>query len=103
MDLFLCMLLGLTPLIYTPESWFLLWWGARARANRTSDRQPFATRLWPLFVIVVAIYWAVTLPSAARLAATIPLLIGLTLLIMPRTDHEARRVRVNFSKKKKDK
>ncbi len=103
MDLFLCMLLGLTPLIYTPESWFLLWWGARARANRTSDRQPLAARLWPLFVIVVAIYWAVTLPGAARLAATIPLLIGLTLLIMPRTDHEARRVRVNFSKKKKDK
>lgn len=103
LDLFYCILLGLTPLIYTPESWFLMWLGARARDRMRSGQTAFGARLWPLFSIGVGVYWTVMLPGAARLAAAIPLVLGIALLVMPRTDTRAPRVRVNFEKKKKKK
>lgn len=102
-DLFLCILLGLTPLIYTPESWFLLWLGARARESARTGGGGFGRRLWPLYALVVAAYWGVTLEGAARLAAVLPLLLSIVMLTLPDTLRAENRVRVDFAKGKKKK
>lgn len=101
LDLFLCILLGLTPLIYTPESWFLLWLGGRARERSGKGGPGIGARLWPLFALVVAVYWVVSLEGAARLAAVLPFLVGLTLLVLPQAGRREQRVRVDFKKRKK--
>lgn len=103
LDLFLCVLLGLTPLIYTPESWFFLWLGARARDRRRLGQSAFGHRLWPLFSLAVAIYWGVTLDEIARLAAVLPLLLAIGMLSLPDGLRQETRVRVDFSRKKKSK
>jgi len=101
LDLFLCILLGLTPLIYTPESWFLLWLAARAREARKRGEAGFGLKLWPLYALAVAIFWVATLHGAARLAAALPFLVAMGMLTLPATLRPDTRVRVDFSKKKK--
>ena len=102
-DLFLCILLGLTPLIYTPESWFLLWVGARAREALEAGRSAIGQHLWPLYAIGVAVFWVVTLEGTARIAATLPLLVGVLRLAWPTLAVQEPRVRVRFPAKKKKK
>jgi hypothetical protein len=99
-DIFLCMLLGLTPLIYTPESWFLLWVAARAKARARREGKAFGTRLWSFYALAVALFWFVTIDDVGRLAALIPMLIGIGQLAMPYTEREPSPIRVQFKKKK---
>jgi hypothetical protein len=99
-DIFLCILLGLTPLIYTPESWFLLWLAARAKARARKEGRAFGVRLWSVYAIVVAIFWFVSLEGAGRLAALAPMLIGIVQLALPYTERDPNPVRVQFKKKK---
>ncbi len=99
-DVFLCILLGLTPLIYTPESWFLLWLAARARARARKEGKAFGTKLWSVYAIVVAIFWFVTLEGVGRLAGLAPMVIGIVQLAIPYAEREPRPVRVQFRKKK---
>lgn len=100
-DLFLCILLGLTPLIYTPESWFLLWVGARARDALRQGQSALGHYLWPLYAIGVAVFWVVTLEGTARVAAVLPLLVGILRLAWPTLSERESRVRVKFPSKKK--
>jgi hypothetical protein len=99
-DVFLCILLGLTPLIYTPESWFLLWLAARAKARARKEGRAFGTRLWSVYAIAVAIFWFASLEGAGRLAALAPMLVGIVQLAIPYTERDASPVRVQFKKKK---
>lgn len=102
-DLLLCVLLGITPLIYTPESWFLLWLGTRARARVRASRQAkqlFGVRLWSLYAVIVGGFWAYSLPGGSRVAALIPALIGLVQLAMPYVERDPVPVRVQFQKRK---
>lgn len=99
-DLFACVLLGLTPLLYTPESWFLLWLGARAKARARRGRRSMALGLWSLYAIAVGVFWFFTMEGGARVAAIIPALVGLAQLALPYVDREPTPVRVQFKKKK---
>lgn len=105
MDLLACVLLGLTPLLYTPESWFLLWLGARSRGpvkkGKRGKQTTSAIRLWSLYAIAVGLYWFFTLEGTARIAAILPALIGLVQVGLPYVDREPAPVRVQFSRKKK--
>jgi hypothetical protein len=104
LDLFLCILLGLTPLLYTPESWFLLWLGARARARARASRQDtpvFGVKLWSVYAIVVAAFWFLALDGGARAAAIIPALIGIVQLAVPYVDRDPHPFRAQIRKKKK--
>jgi hypothetical protein len=100
-DLFMCVLLGLTPLLYTPESWFLLWIGARMRQRAKEARKVFRIRLWPLYAIGVAVFWMITLEGGARIAALVPAVVGLIQLLLPVVDSEVSPIRVHFPSKKK--
>ncbi len=100
-DLFLCILLGLAPLLYTPESWFLLWIASRARARARTEGRAFGVRLWSFYAIVVGVYWLVVLPDAARVAGVVPLLIGIVQLALPYTARDPAPVRAQFKTKKK--
>jgi hypothetical protein len=101
LDIFLCMLLGLAPLLYTPESWFLLWLGARSRAAARPGTPPgLGALLWPLFAIGVAAFWAITLEGAGRSAAILPAIIGVARLLGSPVERAERRVRVDFARKK---
>lgn len=106
-DLFLTVLLALTPLLYTPESWFFLWLEARARARarqQTANREPQAAggiKLWALFAVAVACFWFFKLEGSGRVAAIIPGLIGVFQLALPRTESAPHPIRVHFRRKKK--
>lgn len=100
-DLFLCILLGLAPLLYTPESWFLLWFASRARARARERGKAFGVRLWSFYAIAVGVYWLVVLPDAARVAGVVPLLIGIVQIALPYTERDPNPVRSQFKKKKK--
>lgn len=99
-DIFLCILLGLTPLIYTPESWFLLWLAARAKDRARREGRAFGTRLWSLYAIAVAVFWFVIMDDVGRLAALAPMIIGIGQLAIPYTEREPPQVRVQFKRKK---
>jgi hypothetical protein len=99
-DVFLCMLLGLTPLIYTPESWFLLWVAARAKARARKEGRAFGTRLWSLFAIAVAFFWFYNVDGLGALAGLAPMIIGILQLAMPYTERDPHPIRVQFKKKK---
>lgn len=103
LDLLLCVLLGLAPLLYAPESWLLLWAAAAARDERArTDAVGFAGALWPLYALVVAMFWLVTLAGSARLAALGPLLVGMYRLFVAQQPSRARGpVRVDFRRKLK--
>ena len=100
-DLFLCILLGLAPLLYTPESWFLLWVVSRARARKRREGRAFGLRLWSLYAIVVGVYWFAVLPGAGRIAGVIPLIVGVVQIAWPYTARDAAPVRVEFKRKRK--
>lgn len=102
-DIFLTILLGLTPLLYTPESWFLLWVAsrARARARASRDGSAFGTKLWSFFAVAVGLYWFYVLPDVARIAGVVPVLIGIVQLALPYTGRDQAPVRVQFKKKRK--
>ncbi|MCK6545111.1 DUF2330 domain-containing protein [Myxococcota bacterium] len=106
-DLFACVLLGLTPLLYTPESWFLLWLGARSRTpakkKQKGKKVASAIRLWSLYAIAVGLFWFFTLEGSARIAAILPALIGLIQVGLPYVDREPAPIRVQFARKKKGK
>ena len=95
-DVFLCLLLGLTPLLFTPESWFLLWLSARRRPN--GRRWP---NLWPYYALVVASYWLVTLDGVGRVAAVLPLIVGVWQLLWPLESEQSEFVRVQFKRQAK--
>lgn len=103
LDLLLCVLLGLAPLLYAPESWLLLWAAAVARDQRArGEAVGFAGALWPLYALVVAMFWLVTLAGSARLAALGPLLVGVYRLFAAQDAGRARGpVRVDFRRKLK--
>lgn len=102
LDVLVCLLLGIAPLLYAPESWLLLWAAARARAQRTrGEPVGFAAALWPLYALVVALFWLVTLGGDARVAALGPLLIGLLRLFGGGPERERGPVRVDFKRKLK--
>lgn len=101
LDMFLCLLLGLTPLIYTPESWFLLWLGARARDRIRQGELALGHWLWPVYALVVAGFWLFAGTGAARAAAALPLLVAVFRLGLPERPQALSRVRVEFKKKKK--
>ncbi len=104
LDLLLAALLGLAPLLYAPESWLLLWAAANARAQRTRGQPPgFAAALWPLYALVVSLFWLVTLSGLGRIAALGPLVIGLYRLFAAGPDRERGPVRVDFKRKLKPK
>ncbi len=94
-DVLLCLLLGLTPLLFSPESWFLLWLG-----GRTNDTG-WVKYLWPTYAIIVAGYWFVRLDGVGRLAGLLPLAIAAYQMFG--TTEEQRRdfVRVQFKRKAK--
>jgi hypothetical protein len=102
LDLFLCLLLGMTPLFYTPEALILLWIGYNARSRR-SPRQPLPTsaRLWGVYAFVVAVFWLITLEGMARFAALGPIAVGI-LQLMSEPERERGPVRVDFRRKKKE-
>ena len=98
-DSLLCLLLGLTPLLFTPESWFLRWWSSRtAQASATAIRW---SNLWALYAIIVAVYWLVTMEGVGRLAAVLPAAIGLAQWFWPNEPHRDEFVRVQFKGKTK--
>lgn len=101
-DLLLSVLLGLTPLMFTPESWFLLWLGRVSQERRAAGR-PTWPNLWAFYAIVVAGYWLVALEGYGRLAALLPLIIGLTQLAWPNEPARDEFVRVQFKPKPKAK
>lgn len=100
-DLFLCILLGLAPLLYTPESWFLLWVASRARAKARQEGRAFGVRLWSFYAVAVGVYWLVVLPDAARVAGVVPLMIGIVQLALPYTSRDPSPVRAQFKTSKK--
>jgi hypothetical protein len=102
-DVLFCVLLGLTPLLYTPESWFLLWLAARAKARARREGRAFGTRLWSVYAVVVGIFWFLVLEDSARVAAILPMLIGVVQLALPYAERDPSPVRVRFQKKKKEK
>ena len=79
-DLVLCLLLGLAPLIFTPESWFLLWVSSRARSMTMPGRTNIGWVFWPVYALFVGVYWLMTLQGTSRIAAFLPLLAGLAQL-----------------------
>jgi len=100
-DLFICILLGIVPLLYAPESWFFLWLGFRAREKADVTQEwTFGLMLWPLFAIGVGVFWALTLKGPARAAALLPALIGIARLATSGPREQPKAVRVKFEKKK---
>ena len=85
-DILLCILLGITPLLYTPESWFLIWLGGRdpkGGARNKPQRSPLVY-LWPLYALVVAGFWISQMEDVGRAAALVPVAIGFLRLVAPR-------------------
>ena len=93
LDLFLCLFLGLTPLLFAPESWFLLWLNGQKgpKGRRWPD-------LWPFYALVVGMYWLATLDGLGRVAAVVPLLIGVVQLLWPGEPEPEDFVRVHFKR-----
>ncbi|MEO1338549.1 MAG: hypothetical protein AAFV29_23100, partial [Myxococcota bacterium] len=100
LDIILCVLLGLTPLLFTPESWFLLWLSARGQTSSPSSSRQWSA-LWGVYALIVAVYWALTLDGVGRVAATAPLLIGLVQLFWPTEPKYQEFVRVQFKDPRK--
>ncbi|MCC7384393.1 MAG: DUF2330 domain-containing protein [Deltaproteobacteria bacterium] len=100
-DLFLCVLLGMMPIFYTPEAWLFMWLGYNARADR-KPRQPlpFRAHLWALYGLVVSFYWLIALEGAGRIAALGPIAFALGRLLI---SEEGQRgpVRIDFQRRKK--
>jgi hypothetical protein len=99
-DIILCILLGIAPLIYTPESWFLLWLAARAKERIRREGKGFGTKLWSIYAVVVAIFWFATIDGTGRLAALAPMMIGIVQLALPYTQRDPAPVRAAFKRKK---
>lgn len=89
-DLLLVLLLGLLPLLYTPESWLLLYVGHRFREarRRDADAPTWGLLLWPFYALGVALYYLVTLEDLARTAALLPLVLAALRLATPAPDPE---------------
>ncbi len=101
-DLFLCIMMGLAPLLYAPESWLLLWITANARDRlKRGQTLGLVGAMWPLYALLVAGYWMYTLNDLGRTAALGPLLIGVVRLFMPPEDNQTRQIRVDFARKKR--
>jgi hypothetical protein len=102
-DILLCLLLGVTPLLYSPESWILLLIAARAREKQRADKTALGTGtlLWPIYALLVAAFWIVRLEGKARFAALVPLFIGILQLATPPPERERGQVRVNFERRRK--
>ena len=99
-DLLFCILLGLAPLFVLPESWLLYWLRHQSKLQRTRvNPNPLGTKLWALYALAIAVFWALSQTGAGRAAAILPLLFG---LLSIRTQETPKgRVIVTFSKKKK--
>jgi hypothetical protein len=105
-DVILCLLLGITPLLYTPESWLLFMLGLRSRDNRRRNAPDAITAgslLWPLYSLVVAVFWVVHLDGSGRMAALIPLFVGIFQLASPPPERERRPIRIDFSRRRRGK
>ncbi len=104
-DIIYCLLLGLTPLICTPESWLLMWLTGQARSRSRSRSKPttsLTTKLWTIFPIIVATYWFLTLEGLARTAAILPIVVGMIQLSFPYSLRDPAPVRAKIHKKKDD-
>lgn len=101
-DIIVCLLLGLAPLLYTPESWFFLWLGARAREKaRMHKETALGSLLWPAFCFAVAAYWLATLTSIGRVAAILPALAGIYAISKSQPAPDGRRIRASFATKQR--
>jgi|GEM_PF-4926183 len=99
-DLLFCILLGLAPLFVLPESWLLYWLRHQSKLQRTRvNPNPLGTKLWSLYALAIAVFWALTQTGAGKAAAILPLLFG---ILSIRTQETPKgRVIVTFAKKKK--
>ncbi|MBX2813865.1 MAG: hypothetical protein KTR25_18760 [Myxococcales bacterium] len=100
-DLLLCILLGLTPLGFTPEIWLLWFIGKQVRGTHRGagwGEVRLARQLASVWCLVVAAYWLYTLVDIARVASLGPLLIGTVLIAVPGGRHEPMPVRIPFKK-----
>jgi hypothetical protein len=93
MDLVLCVILGLSPLVFAPESWLLLWLQGRFRSG-------FGRRVWGVWPIVVGLYWGATLSGPARIAAAVPLLLAVWVWSRPLPASPTRFVRARFERRR---
>lgn len=91
-DLFLCLFLGVAPLVLAPESWLLMAFGSGRSLRRY---------LWLIWPIIVAAFWFTHMPGWARIAALAPLVAAILYALWPSPPEESRPVRVRFEKKKK--
>lgn len=99
-DLLFCVLLGLTPLLYTPESWFLLWLGRRTR-ERSRGRPSTSgsgIRVWWLYALTVSAFWLTTLERTGRIAAVLPALVGILAIALPRADPDSKPIRSDLGR-----
>lgn len=101
LDFFLCVLIGLAPLFYTPEALLALWIGYNARARR-GPRQPlpFGARLWAIWAMIVALFWLFALDGIGRAAAIGPIAVALLHFLWP-DERERGPYRVDFRRRKK--
>ncbi len=100
-DLLLCLMLGLAPLLYAPESWVLGWFTARARERARQGKSAFGTKLWTIWPIFTAAYWLFNLPASGRIAAVLPLVLGAVQLAVPYVDKDPQFIRLQFKKRTK--
>lgn len=99
-DVWLCVLLGLTPLFYAPESWFLLWVQTGVRERTRSGRGWPFTRIWAVWPALVGVYWLSSMDGAGRWAAVLPCIAALAAAFWPERPR-TRFIRASFEKKKK--
>lgn len=99
-DVLLVLLLGLTPLFYAPESWFLLWIQSGIRDRTVPGRGWPFTRIWAFWAGLVCLYWLANLDGAGRWAAVFPGLLALGALFGPERPR-ARFIRANFNPPKR--
>lgn len=101
-DLFRCLLLGLAPLLFAPESWMLLAlqerWRSRARRGGTT----LGVKAWAVWPFATALFWLIALDGLARIAALLPLVVGAAQLALPYAERETAPIRVAFRRPKKE-
>ena len=100
MDLLICLLLGIAPLLFAPESWVLYWLRTQGKLERTRvNPNPVATKIWPLYCMGIGLYWILAMTGVGRLAGVLPFIFGL--LSIRTQETPTGRVLTTFKKPKK--
>jgi hypothetical protein len=99
-DILFCILFGIAPLLFAPESWLLYWIRFQGKLERTRvNPNPLATKLWPFYCIGLGLFWVLSMQGLGRLAGILPLVFGLLSIRTQQTP--TGRVLVHFKKPKK--